>query len=300
MRIVNRYLTFDKNKKLARLLDKLGISFTEKEKVINGDVIYYSLEFLLFEDDPLFDENSYHLKQFKITPQVGTEFSKEDEDNAEWLWLSSGQFGYPQPENNYFELTYRAESCCLQCQVGKTQINPFRFKAEPKAKHSQFLGLNWIFDEIFVRDEAIKIFTAEKLGGIRYSFPVLHRSGMPLHTIRQMHVETILAPGLLTDHLEFEICQKPSDKKQIKFIERTNPSFLTQTFCGNKKYNFPKPGAIKFKREIFDNMPDFVKPYEWFGSGGSATRPILVSQKVRKLILKEKLQGASLTPILLI
>jgi hypothetical protein len=300
MRIANRYLTFNRNKKLIQLLDKLSIPYKVEEKSFGEGSDYYSLEFFLYEEDPDFQDKSKQVIKFKLEPQVGTEFSKEDEENAEWFWMSTGQFGYPQPEDDYFELTYANENVCLQCQIGKQQVKPFRLKAEPKAKHSQFLGLNWVFDEVFVREQAIKKLTENKISGIHYSHPILNKTKLPLESLQQIHVDTILQPGLLTDNLEFEICQKPTDKKQITFIKRQNPSYLDKIFCGQKKYNFPKKGAMTFKRNIFDNQPDFVKPYEWFGSGGSATRPILVSQKVRQLIIKEKLRGASFTPIALV
>jgi len=300
MRIVNRYLTFDRNKKLIQLLDKLSIPYKEEEKSFGEGSDLYALEFFLYEDDQNFKDKSKQVEKFKLEPQVGTDFSKEDEENAGWFWMSTGQFGYPQPEDNYFQLTYSKENVCLQCGIGKQQINPFRFRAEPKAKHSQFLGLNWVFDEIFIREQAIRQFTENDISGVRYSHPIINKTKLPLETLQQIHVDTILQPGLLIDNLEFEICHKPTDKKQIAFIKKLNPSYLDKPFCGQKKYNFPKKGAMTFKKDIFENLPDFVKSFEWFGSGGSATRPILVSQKVRQLIIKNKLRGASFTPITLV
>lgn len=300
MRIFNRYLTFDRNKNLIQFLDKLSIPYKEQKKSFGEGSDYYALEFFLYEDEINFEDNSKQIQKFKLEPQVGTEFSKKDEENAEWFWISSGQFGYPQPEDNYFELTYAAKDVCLQCQIGKKQINPFRLRAEPKAKHSKFLGLNRVFDEIFIQEQAIQKFTENKISGLHFSHPVLNKTKLPLESLQQMHIDTILQPGLLTENLEFEICQKPTDKNQIEFIEKQNIGYLDKIFCGQKKYNFPKKGTMTFKKDIFENQPDFVKPFEWFGSGGSATRPILVSQKVRQLIIKSKLRGASFTPITLI
>jgi hypothetical protein len=297
MRIVNRYLTFNRNKKLIQLLDKLKIPYNEEEKSFGEGSEHYSLEFFLYEDDPNFKDKSKQVEKFKLEPQFGTEFSKEDDENAEWFWMSTGQFGYPQPEDNYFELTYAKENVCLLCQIGKQQIHPFRLRAEPKAKHSQFLGLNWVFDEIFVREQAIRQFAESGISGIRYSHPIINKTKLPSETLQQIHVDTILQPGLLTDNLEFEICQKPTDKKQVAFLKKINPGWLDKPFCGQKKYNFPKKGAMTFKKDIFKDQPDFVKPFEWFGSGGSATRPILVSQNVRQLIIRNKLRGTSFTPI---
>jgi hypothetical protein len=279
MRIIHRYLIFEKNKKLSQLLGKLGIQYREEERILGKDVSYYMLEFYLYEDDHGFENNSKQIGKFEIEPQVGTEFSKEDEENAEWFMLSTGQFGYPQPENSYFELTYAKEDVCLHCQIGKQQVNPFRFKEPPRAKNSQFLGLNWIFDEIFVCEKVTGVFEERGIKGARYSSPVLHKTQMALEVIQQLHVDTVLLPGLLTDNLSVEICLKN---------------------CGQKKYNYPMRGAMTFKKELFIDQPDFVRTYEWFGSGGSASRPILVSQKVRQIIIKAKMRGAFFRPIVLV
>jgi hypothetical protein len=300
MRISHRYLTFDRDKKLILLLNKLHIPFTEEEKSFGEGVSYYGLEFFLYEDDPDFQDKYNLLSKFDIDPQVGTEFSKEEENNSDWFMLSTGYFGYPQPEDTYFEMTYSIEDVCFQCKIGKKQINPFRFRSEPKAKHSQFLGLNWIFDEIFVREKVIEAFAKENLPGIRFSSPVFNKTQAPLETIKQLHVDTVLDPGLITDNLNFEICQKPIDKKQIEFYKKNNPDYLDKKFCGQKKYNYPMRGAMTLKKELFKNKPDFVRTFEWFGSGSSSSRPILISKRVREIILKEKLRGAFFRPVFLV
>jgi hypothetical protein len=300
MRIVNRYLTYEHNKKLLLLLERLSIPFNEEKRSFGEGNDLYILEFILYEDDINFEEKSKQVQKFKLTPQIGTTFSQEDEENAEWFRMSTGQFGYPQPEEDYFKITYTPENVCPQCEIGKRQINPFRFKTEPKAKHSQFLGLNWVFDEIFLREEAVKLLTRQNITGLRFSNPIIHKTKIPIETLHQIHVDTILPEGLLTSNLTFEICEKPTDKKQIAFIKKQNPGYLDLRFCGRKKYNFPVKGMMTFRREIFEKQPDFVKPFEWFGSGGSSSRPILVSQRVRQLIIKNKLRGAFFTPIALV
>lgn len=300
MRISHRYLTFDRDKKLILLLDKLHIPFTEEEKSFGEGVSYYGLEFFLYEDDPGFQDKLKQIDKFDILSQVGTEFTKKEEDSADWFMISTGYFGYPQPENKYFDLTYSKKNVCLLCTIGKKQVNPFRFRSEPKAKHSQFLGLNWIFDEIFVRDKVVETFDKENVTGIRYSSPVFNKTNAPLETIKQLHVDIVLEPGLITDNLNFEICQKPTDKAVLAFYKKNNPDYLDKKFCGQKKYNFPMRGAMTLKKELFINKPDFVRTYEWFGSGGVSSRPILISKRVREIIFKEKLRGAFLRPIFLV
>ena len=299
MRISNRFLTFDRNSKLLLLLNKLNIPYKEEEKSYSETVKSYSLEFYLYEDDPYFQDKYIQMSEYNIEPQIRTEFSKQDEENAEWFDIGTGQFGYPQPEDDYFELTYAKENVCFHCNIGKRQINEFRLRGEPKQKHSHFLGLNWVFDEIFIRDVVKDVFEKENIKGIHYSNPVLNKSGKPLETIQQIRVETILQPGLVTDNLKSENCVRPSEE-WIAYRLKTDPTYLDNPFCGQKKYYYPERGFKTFKKEIFINQPDFVKTYEWFGNGGGATRPILISKKVRDIIKQQKWRGAYFEPIALV
>jgi hypothetical protein len=76
-----------------------------------------------------------------------------------------------------------------------------------------------------------------------------------------------------------------------------NSPLLKGPFCGQKKYHYRPYRKFVLKKDSFNNMPDFVRINEWFGSGGSAARPIFVSQKVYELIEKYEWRGAFLEPI---
>ncbi|MFT2010207.1 hypothetical protein ACMA1I_16145 [Pontibacter sp. 13R65] len=212
--------------------------------------------------------------------------------SGNWYSIETGQFGYPQPENNYFEQTYKPETGCPTCKVGKVQANPFRFRAEPKARHSQFLGLNWVFDQMFVREPVKVEFEKEKVLGIRFTRPVLNKTGKPLETMYQLHVDTVLPEGLIKGNLTTETCQMPTDKRSIRFLEAMGSDLLKGPFCGHVKFNFPIGESLRFKESIFRGQPDIVRTNEWFGSGGVANRPILISERVKNIIEKNKWRGA--------
>jgi hypothetical protein len=53
MRIQHRYLTFDKNSKLTKLLDQLSVRYRVEEKSYDETTYFYALEFFLYEDNPL-------------------------------------------------------------------------------------------------------------------------------------------------------------------------------------------------------------------------------------------------------
>jgi len=217
-----------------------------------------------------------------------------------WYYISTGQFGYPQPEDFYEMITYNPNVGCPTCEIGKTQINPFRFRSEPKAKHSQFLGLNWIFDQIFVREQVKHVFEMEKISGIRFSRPVINKTGEDMSTIFQMHVDTILPCGLLGENLGIETCRQPTDPKQIKHLKAIRSKLIEGPFCGQIKYNFPQGEKMNFKKCTFIGQSDIIRTNEWFGSGGSANRPILINQRVKELIDLHKWRGAFLEQIELI
>ena len=210
----------------------------------------------------------------------------------DYYHISTGQFGYPQPENSYRTSTYSTDEGCPTCEIGKVQSNPFRFRGEPKPTKNHITGLNWVFDEIFVRQVVKAIFEQEGLSGISFNVPVDHKSDQPIPEFYQLSIQTVLPPSLLNENLGIEICEYPKDEKTIKFLKANGSRLVEGPFCGNKKFNFPQGQTLTFKKEAFADAPDFVRTYEWFGSGGSASRPILVSENVKNIIEQKMFKGA--------
>lgn len=223
-------------------------------------------------------------------------------DSTEWFFLMTSQFGYPQPEAGfgYLDFSYNRSQGCPTCGIDVFQDRPLRFRQEPKAKHSHFIGLNWIFDQIFVRPPVKEMLKTNNITGTRFSQPVIHKTNKPVQEVFQLHVDTLLPPGIISDTLGIEKCEFPQDKDTVKFLKAINSSLVKGPFCGRIKYNFPQGIQLKAKREIFAGMPDIVRVSEWFGSGGSASRPILVSKRVEALIAAQKWRGANLEPVQLV
>jgi hypothetical protein len=63
------------------------------------------------------------------------------------------------------------------------------------------------------------------------------------------------------------------------------------------KYHYMHKGPFRFRRDVFNRVPDAVKSHESFGSGGSAFRLIVVSQRFRRLVVAEKWRGIAFEPI---
>ncbi len=220
-----------------------------------------------------------------------------------WYHITTGQFGFPQPENDfgYIDKTYDSSTACLTCNIGLRQKDEFRFRSELKAKHSQFLGLNWVFDQVFVRQEVKDIFEKEQVTGIEFSQPVINKTGLPITGLYQIRVDSLLSIGLLTDNLKSEVCELPKDKSMLKFLKVNSSKLAEGPFCGQTKYNFPQgDNCIKLNADALDNKTDFVRLDYYFGSGGSANRPIIILDRVKQIIDREKWRGAFLQQIELV
>ncbi|MEI9950198.1 MAG: hypothetical protein WDO74_14780 [Pseudomonadota bacterium] len=211
------------------------------------------------------------------------------------IWATA-HFGYPQPEEGYVAASYDTGAYCDRCGIGALQRAPFRFRAEPKARHSHFLQLNWIFDEFFVRPDVRDAIEHAGLVGVSFAPVVYHRSGTVLSSIEQLQVHGVLTPALDTSGLQTVTCkadnEEPSDPFPMQAALRYPPDYA---YCGRIKYHWPK--ALSFRRGAFVAAPDVIKSWEWFGSGGRASRAILVSERFAELVRKHRWRGVSLEPL---
>jgi hypothetical protein len=213
--------------------------------------------------------------------------------------ITAGAFGHPQPEHGfgYLRATYAAHGGCPSCGAGFVQDGAFRFRAEPKARQGQFIGLSWVPDQVFVREQVRLELEREQVTGVRFSRPVLHGTGEPLKTVLQMHVETVLPEALVGRGLKTELCQKPTNKNELRILEAVGSRRLQGPYCGMAKYLFPQERGVAFRKTAFQGQPDVVRTSEWFGSGCGAFRPILVSERVKRIIERNKWQGVFLEEV---
>lgn len=292
MRIQHRYLTFSKSDKLTKLLDKLTVKYNVTQKSLDASTHYYALEFHLYEDNPKFSEIKAAIDTFKIIPQIGTTYEKEDISNAEWFLATTGQYQYPQPESDfgYLTKTFNLDNYCKLCGVGKKQIAPYRLKTEPKQYNNQFWGIHWEFEAIFVRQETKKILEKEKIKSIRFSNPVLHKNNTPIEGFYQLHIDTLLNNGFDNYNTKTITC-KANNEENLN----TDPN---SKCCGRVKFHHPMIGGYLFNKNIFNADFDIIESSEYFGSGGSAGRLQIVSKRFKDIVDKHKLKGLSFIPIM--
>jgi rRNA maturation protein Nop10 len=203
---------------------------------------------------------------------VRTQFSKQELASAKWLELMPDwHHGYPQPNEDVFgyrEATYDVSEYCPQCGTGLKQKAPFQMKAEPKWGRNGILQLNWIFDEYFVTPAIwAKVFEPH---GVGYR-QVLSTKGVELKTVMQLIVAEEI--DVITEGLPIERC----------------PS------CGRVKYVPITRG--RFPVLASEPAGHMAKTRQYFGSGASASKRVLISQDLAHALASENVRGASVRPV---
>lgn len=226
-------------------------------------------------------------------------FTDEELAEAAWFQVSAlGHHGYPQPEDGWEEVVYSPDGGCERCGIHGGQVAPFRLRAEPKARHSDFVQLNWVFGELFVRQDAQSALEDAGITGLHWLAPVIHKSGEASADVRQIVIETVLQPALRTGALTFEVCEPGAPHPSPGPLYPARLQALP--YCGRVKYHWGHRGQLEFDAGCLAVAPDIVKTNEWFGSGGEADRMILCSSRFRDAVLDGGLRGLSFEPVSLV
>lgn len=226
------------------------------------------------EDHPKWPILRTLFQRWKASDMLRTEFSKKEIDAARWLNLMSDwHSGYPQPnegEFGYREATYNLTNYCERCGIGMKQKAAFQMKGEPKWGKRSILQLNWVFDEYFATPEVwASIF---KPHGIECR-PVMNTKGAELKTVVQLVTREEV--GIVTDGLPAEeaACSRCGKTKYLPVTRGPFPALSTE----------PAYAMVKTK--------------EYFGSGASAHKGVLISQAVARDLVASQVRGASLRPV---
>jgi hypothetical protein len=261
------------NIEFKSFLDQAGIDHKYEESIVGKTVFL-----LISESNPKWPVLEEAIDSFDVLHSVELKFSMKDIRKAAWCDLGvTSHFGYPQPEADfgYQNVTYVSGSACDTCGVGAVQSSPFRFRKDPSQKRLHLLQLNWVFDAFFASVEARSHIEAAGLVGMTFGPIVLHKTGKVIAKRFQMHVTETLPPVVDTSRLTTELCSE----------------------CRSSKYNYPTGESLKIAESTTNLKLDIVKTSEWFGSGGSAFRIVLISQRFANLILDQRWRGVSLSPV---
>ncbi|MDP3389236.1 MAG: hypothetical protein Q8Q45_07685 [Methylococcaceae bacterium] len=266
MKIIHR-LTFRYDSKIIAIVNELGIPFKD------GFICVCKIA----ENDARWHELSELLKPFDIVKCGHTliaEFSKKELDTADYLEIvSKWHHGYPEPSDTimgFMELTYNVQNYCQKCGIGAFQKAPFRFKKSPVWGQRNILQLNWIFDEYFVKPEIWR--EVFEPFGIGCRPVVLDKSGRELDSVVQLEL-TELAELNDLDDLPFDTCAS----------------------CGRIKY---LPITGRFMPPPNKTSAAMFRSNQYFGSGASANRMVIVSQELFAKAQSAGLKGVSYEPCL--
>ena len=208
--------------------------------------------------------------------------------NSRWFAMGAkGHHGYPQPEGSWANQTYKGR--CGSCGAYESQVAPFRFRKSSRAAHSHFRQLNWAFDAWFVAPEVESILRQEEITGIDFRAALDHKSGQPLENLRQL-VITGLVEGVETSELPRVTCKPFNEEVNTYTVPPVGP------FCGNVKYHGPT--SIVVPEKALSAATDLSLTSTWFGSGFSAWRRTIASQKFVDLVRTHGWRGLDLWPIL--
>ncbi len=207
-----------------------------------------------------------------IEVQVGTRLEPADLVATDWLeLLPDWLHGYPQPDEGefgYLRATYDLSAYCEACGVGLRQVAPFQMKGEPPWGRRSILQLNWVFGECFVTPETWE--TTFKPFGVGRR-PVTDRRHRELTTVVQLVVEELVD------------------------VDGTGRPVETCLRCGVVKIQPISSGFFPALRGV--PVGAVCRTRQWFGSGAEARQPILVSQELRRAMIRDGVRGASFRPV---
>lgn len=191
----------------------------------------------------------------------GTTYDKKDiKDSSLLVYVATWVNGYPQPEDTdkYLRATYDLEDYCGKCGIGAVQKKPFRVKKETKWGEKKLFDLNWVHDEIFVRDDIYQSVFREL--GINSLPVVLHKNENVIENTVQLKIPFIDNNALKLDDHPFTICE----------------------ICGRKKYGPKVKGYFSnFKKQIPPELQIF-KCNEFFGAEFTAHNKIFITTELLK------------------
>jgi len=241
----------------------------------------------------------------------GSEVIDHTPDGRTWFSVGThGSSGYPQPEKNFEYLKLVYEGTCMRCGIFDRQITSFRFKKSGRASPSGFTGLNWVHDAFFVPPSLAKEILDSGITGVSFRPAVFHRGNVECPDRLQMVISTIIS-CVETSLLPTVTC-KPNNEEMValramfaKWDAARKPPTLSPEaqervrkhkeriaaipYCGRMKFNAPT--ALALIRDNHKDAPDLFQTAEWFGSGGSAFRITLASDRFVDLVKARRWKG---------
>ncbi|MBP5577466.1 MAG: hypothetical protein J6X67_11990 [Treponema sp.] len=263
----------DKRRKIIRFLDEKKIKYSKISDCISLSI---------YDDDSLFFQISSLFSQSSIEPQIRCEYSKKELAEAKYLdiWLRRYS-GYPQPEaidvkNSYINYTFDITNFCTDCGSGLVQNDSFYLKKSFNIEKIRFGGVYWIYDTFFITTELRDLFIKEKFTGIEF-IPVKNiKTKQIVDNIVQLKINAIFPEKLKFDTKEVINCKSCNTIKNLRKDD----------------------SEIFAPKEILKDLDkDFYLSQEWHGAGLLCCKTVLISNRVYKFFIDNKIKNINAEPI---
>lgn len=255
-------------------------------KFLTDHDIKFSSEILLVfeiaDSDPLFEEVSKFMLNYDINPQIRLEYSKKELTEARYLhiWLRRYS-GYPQPEvidikDSYINYTFDITNFCTKCGSGLVQNDSFYLKKSFNIEKLRFGGVYWVYDTFFITTELRDLLIKEKFTGIEF-VPVKNiRTKQIVDNIVQLKINEIFPAKLKYD------IEKIIDCKQ----------------CGQKRDVMKMDSEVVTSKDVLKDLDkDFYLSQEFHGDGFLCCKSVLISNRVYKFLIDNKIKNICAEPI---
>jgi hypothetical protein len=234
--------------------------------------------FDISESDPRWTQIEKLIRTTGASDIVNTKFTTEEILNSEWARLvPTFEQDYPQPEATWVRNPINYEQHCPECGTF-LQTASFRLKKEPALGKNAFVSLYWTY-ALFCAVQLLTELEAHEIRGYEIWDAIIHRINAPSERVSQLFIPHVTQPGLVrVEELRREMCP----------------------LCHVTKYYPYMRGVMYLKHDALVPEVDIMQTYEWFGSGHSAYREVLVSNRFARLVIDQGWKGVALKPIELV
>jgi len=267
-------ITFGHKDYVDTIIEAMDIKYKRSPLPGEGYLIHIDIS----ESNSLWPQLAALVQQKNALDIFDTVFSSEEILNAEWVRLIPVfERGYPQPEDVWSTNPINYKENCPQCGTFR-QKSSFRLKKEPNLGKKDFMSLYWTY-ALFCTPRVLNELEAQGIRGYEVWDAIIHKTDSPSEKVSQLFIPNIASPGLVgVEDLERETC----------------------SLCHVTKYYPHMRGVMYLKRDALVPNVDIMQTHEWFGSGHSAYREILVSNKFATLITDTGWQGVALKVVELV
>ena len=244
-------------------------------------------------------------------PGPGVEVTYNTSSNRTWFSVGvRGHSGYPQPEKKFQYLKMVYAGACMRCGIFDRQIAPFRFKKSGRASPSGFTQLNWVYDAFFVPPSVAQEILKAGITGVSFRPAVFHPtniecsdrvqlvasttiscaeiSRLPTVTCKPENEEVVALRAMFAkwDALHKPTALSPEAEERIR---KEKERIAAIPYCGRVKFH--PPTSLVLGPDNLKDAPDLFQTAEWFGSGGSAHRLTLASERFVNLVQERRWKG---------